>query len=85
MVTTPGLAVPFICESINSDGLQQFHWLVNGTRLQDLNLSDRVDDYVSHRTGVLIFLNVSAEYNGTSIQCIANFTSGEITLAMLHY
>ncbi len=79
MVTTPGTGVSFIsCEFFNSDGLQQFQWLVNGTRLEDLNRSDKVDGYVSHRTGVIIFLNVSAEYNGTTIQCIANFTSEEI-------
>ena len=79
MVTTPGRAVPFLCESINSDGLRQLYWLVNGTRLEDLNLGDRVNEYVSQSPGVsgLVFLNISVEYNDTTIQCIVNFTSRE--------
>ena len=75
-VITPGLTAPFLCQVINNSGLRQFHWLLNGTRLENLNL--RVDAYKSRNVGVLSFLNVTVEYNDTTIQCIANFTSGEI-------
>ncbi len=78
VVTTPGRSVPFVCESINSRGLRQLHWLVNGTRLEDLSLGDRVEDYMSRGVRTLFFLTVSVEYNDTTIQCIANFSSGEI-------
>ncbi len=82
-VATPGRTAPFICEAINSNDIQQFHWLVNGTRLEYSNLGDRVDDYVSHTTAVFIFLNVSVEYNDTTIQCIGTFTSGEINYSTI--
>ena len=52
-VVIPGTTVPFICEFVNSGGgLWQFHWLVNGTRLENLSLGDRIVDYMSSVTKI---------------------------------
>ncbi len=70
--------VSFVCQSINSPGIQQFQWLVNGTRLEDNDQRDGIEEHMTRTTGILTFLNVPVEYNDTTIQCIAIFTSGEI-------
>ncbi len=78
-VVTPGITAPFTCEVINNNDVEQLHWLVNGTRLEDLNLGDSVADFMSQsRVRGLVFLHVPVEYNGTTIQCIAISTSGDI-------
>ena len=69
----------YLCHYINNNGnIQQYHWLVNGTRLEDLNLGDRVQDFMTRTTGSLLFMNIPEEYNNTTIQCKATLTSGEI-------
>ena len=53
-------------------------WLVNGTRVEDLNLGDDVVVEFSRarEEGNLVFRNIPAEYNETTIQCRANYSSG---------
>ncbi len=78
-VITPGGIAIFHCEIINNNDMRQLYWLVNGTRLEDLKLGDdRVNDYMSRGVRSLTFLPIPVEYNDTTIQCFANFTSGEI-------
>ena len=77
-VTTLGGMHTFDCRSINND-VQQYQWLVNGTELQELNLTDGV--IMTEDNDVIAFIsfnNITMKYNGTTIQCIANLTSGEI-------
>ena len=53
-------------------------WLVNGTRVEDLNLGDDVvvEFSLAREEGNLLFRNIPAEYNETTIQCGANYSSG---------
>ncbi len=75
--TTPQAS--YICHFINNNGnIQQYQWLVNETQLEDLDLGDRVQVDESRSTRILSFMNISVEYNDTTIQCIVTLTSGEI-------
>ncbi len=78
-MTIPGVMSTFLCQSINSGGIQQFKWLVNGTRLKDLNQTERIrTSDLNQNIGFLNFNNIPVEYNGTTIQCIVTLTSGEV-------
>ncbi len=65
----------FTCRGTGT--IQLIRWLLNGTRLEDLNHIDGMDE-VTHGLGHLTFRNISVEFNGTTIQCIVTLTSGEI-------
>ncbi len=58
------------------DVIEQFQWLVNGTRLEDLNKTEGIEAE-NNIVGHLHFINIPVEYNSTTIQCIIDFTSGE--------
>ena len=47
-------------------------WLINGTQLENLNLSN-VNAMFSNGVGRLEIFHIPLEYNDTTIQCIANF------------
>ena len=53
-------------------------WLVNGTGVEDLNLGDDVvvEFSEAREEGNLLFRNIPPEYNETTIQCRANYSSG---------
>ena len=76
MVIILGGDTAFTCRV--TDTVQQFQWLVNGTLLEDLNQRDGIEDAVTFGIGLLTFRNIPLGYNDTTIQCIANFTSGGI-------
>ncbi len=67
----------FSCQSLNSGDIQQFQWLVNGTRLEDFDQTDGIMTTVKNDFGILALSNISLEYNETTIQCIITLTSGE--------
>ena len=52
-------------------------WLVNGTRVEDLNLGDDVvvEFSLAREKGNLLFRNIPAEYSETTIQCRVNYSS----------
>ncbi len=50
-------------------------WLINGTRLEDLSLTNEFSQLT--KQGVLVFNNISMEYNNTNIQCRATLSNGE--------
>ncbi len=54
-------------------------WLINGTQLEDLGLTN-VEVVFSRLTeqGTLRFNNISVEHNNTNIQCRATLSNGEI-------
>ncbi len=53
-------------------------WLINGTRLEDLSLTNVGTEFSQlSRQGTLVFNNISVEYNNTIIQCRANLSNGE--------
>ena len=70
-VYAPGVKVTYICTDItlNVVGMQ---WLINATQLGNLNLSN-VNTRFSRGVGRLEISRTPLEYNGTTIQCIANF------------
>ena len=76
-VIVPGGETTFTCIHTSVIGvIEQFQWLVNGTRLEDLNQTDRIEAE-NNIIGHLHFINIPVEYNSTTIQCIIDFTSGE--------
>ena len=54
-------------------------WLVNGTLDDGLNMNVVSDFSPITHLGHLLFREVLMEYNGTTIQCRANSSSGSIT------
>ncbi len=53
-------------------------WLINGTRLEDLSLTNVETVFVElSRQGSLRFNNIYVEYNNTNIQCRATLSNGE--------
>ena len=53
-------------------------WLINGTRLEDLSLTNVETEFSQlSRQGTLVFNNISVEYNNTNIQCRATLSNGE--------
>ncbi len=53
---------------------EQLQWLVNGTRLEDLDQTERIEA----KSNILYFIDIPV---GTTIQCIIDFTSGESVLS----
>lgn len=67
------------------------HWIINGTRVEgsDIHFSNVEQTYIESGVGVLIFNNVSSDYNLTRVRCRAELISGvyvsseEITIILL--
>ncbi len=58
--------------------LSSVQWLMNGTRLEDLNLTNVPTEFREvTRQGTLVFNNISVEYNNTNIQCRATLSNEE--------
>ncbi len=75
-VIIPGEDTVFTCRVTGT--VEQIQWLVNGTRLEDINKRDGIEDEVIFGLGSLTFSNVSVGHKDTTIQCIVTLTSGEI-------
>ena len=74
MVFIPGDRATFRCSE--SPVLPGVQWLVNGTALENLNLSNVTSEFSNEfRSGFLTFHYVPLEYNMTTISCRANTTS----------
>ena len=72
-----GVNPGYNCESY-SVNIASVQWLINGTRLEDLSLTNVATIFVElTRQGSLLFNNVSVEYNNTNIQCRATLSNGE--------
>ena len=75
-VIVSGEDTTFTCYTAIFGPIEQFQWLVNETRLEDLNKTEGIEaenNFIGH----LHFTNIPVEYNGTTIQCIIYLTSGE--------
>ncbi len=60
------------------DTITGVEWLINGTRLEDLSLTNVVTEFSQlFRQGGLVFNDISVEYNNTNIQCRATLSNGE--------
>ena len=67
------------CGSL-SGTIASVQWLINGTLLEDLNLTNVEPDFSEVTSqGSLVFRNISVEpHNNTIIQCRATFNNGKI-------
>ncbi len=67
----------FNCAS-PSDTITSIEWYINGTPLEDLSLTNMATEFSQlSRQGILVFSNISVEYNNTNIQCRATLSNGE--------
>ena len=76
MVAGIGHDTVFTCES--QDAVNYIEWLINGTLLTHLQLSNVDQSFDEPDFGSLQFRSVPSAYNGTKVQCIANSTSAGI-------
>ena len=66
------------CASSSGTTITSVEWLINGTRLEDLSLTNVETEFSQiTRQGALVFNNISVEYNNTNIQCRATLSNGE--------
>ena len=76
-IVIPGNNPTFNCASL-SRTVTSVQWLINGTRLGDLSLTNVETEFSQiSGQGVLVFNNISVEYNNTNIQCRATLSNGE--------
>ena len=80
----PGGRDPVLnCASLSdTTTITSVEWLINRTRLEamleDLSLTNVLMEFSEvFRQGVLVFNNISVEYNNTNIQCRATLSNGE--------
>jgi hypothetical protein len=73
-VSIPGGRASFTCITLTDETL---HWLVNGSLLQNLSLSNV--SIITHDRGVreLEFVNLPAEYNATIITCTVTIPASQ--------
>ena len=72
-----GARAIFICSY--GEDIVSVQWLLNGTLDDGLNMNVVSDFSQISRVGNLLIHDVPMEYNGTTIQCRANSSSGSIT------
>ncbi len=76
-VFIPGRDHVYICVSSTAT-IRSVQWLINGTRLEDLSLTNVETEFSEKsRRAMLVFINISVEYNNTNIQCRATLSNGE--------
>ena len=66
----------------SSATISDVEWTVNGTAIQDQNLTNVTTQFFtgsSSQTGVLTFTDLPLEYNATRISCTATTTSGRLS------
>ena len=66
IIATPGGVARFNCLSLMGN-LVGVEWLVNGTQLENLNLSNAITEFDEETGGVLTLTNLPVEYNMTRI------------------
>ncbi len=76
-VFVPGNNPIYNCGS-SSVTVTSVQWLINGTQLEDLSLTNVETEFNQQTSqGILLFNNISVEYNNTNIQCRATLDNGE--------
>ncbi len=62
----------------SSATITSVEWLLNGTRFEDLSLTNVETEFIQlSRRATLVFNSVSVKYNNTNIQCRATLDNGE--------
>ena len=84
-MSIPNINVSFLCVSV-AETITGIQWLLNGTLLEDRNLTD-VRSVFREMQGIgkLFLSRVPLKYNSTNISCRAELTSGqvEVTASLL--
>ncbi len=79
-VFIPGVNPVFNCKAASNAPITitSVQWLINETPLEDLSLTNVETEFSQlSRQGILVFDNISVEYNNTNIQCRATLSNGE--------
>lgn len=79
VVSTVGSDVAYTCLSLSAN-IQQVTWLINGSELQDLNNDNIMTGFSSGR-GSIDVSNLTPDFNSTTFQCEATFTTGAVALS----
>ncbi len=78
IVFVPGDNPVFNCVSLHGATVTNVQWLINGTLLGNLSLTNvRTDFSEITRQGSLVFNNVPEKYNNTNIHCRVSLNNGE--------
>ena len=77
-VSTPGDQFDFHCLDTSLTALS-VQWLVNGTLLKNSRLENVFQHYSNLSKTADLYFNLPLEHNVTTIQCIVNFASENIT------
>ena len=77
-VGIPGDNFDFLCFDPSRTALS-VEWLVNGTLLENSRLEDVFQDFNSRTKTADISFNLTLEHNVTTIQCIVNFVSENVS------
>ena len=78
VVGIPGDRPLFICKDPSNTALS-LQWLVNGTRLENSGLVNVYQAYDRRYTVAYLFFDLPLEHNVTTIQCIGNFASENVS------
>ena len=74
-MATPNQSAEFRCFP-TSGTITRVHWLLNNIPLENLNLTEDTAVFNNPFGSVLTFIN-STDYNGTSVTCRAELSSGQ--------
>ena len=77
-VGIPGDNFPFLCANPSRTALS-VQWLVNGTLLENSGLEMVLQHYNNISKIADLSFNLPLEHNVTTIQCIGNFASGNVS------
>ena len=77
-VGIPGDNFAFYCSDPSHTALS-VQWLVNGTLLENSTLEIDYQDFNNRSKTADLFFNLTLEHNVTTIQCIGNFASGNVS------
>ena len=82
-VSTPGGNAFFFCQT-SGVSVVDVQWLVNGTELDSLNLTNvtsTLETAGTRKQGSLVFTQIPVEYNTTTVNCIAMTMNENLTAA----
>ena len=77
-VGIPGDNFTFLCTDLSRTALS-VQWLVNGTLLENSRLENVFQEYNNRTKTADLSFNLPLEYNVTTIQCIYNFASENVS------
>lgn len=80
VISAVGSNVAFTCLSLSVD-IQQIIWRINGSELQDLNNDYNITTGISNRRGSIDVSNLVPEFNSTTFQSEATFTTGAVAFS----